>query len=66
MIQSSHLRDHDFGTSEGLSKVLGATIGASITVLDVVKEASTLIPLPWIKPVIGGIVTLLKAVQVHS
>ncbi|KAF8966689.1 tetratricopeptide repeat-containing protein, partial [Flammula alnicola] len=64
-IKSSHppfARDRSFGTSEGLSKVLTATIGASITFLDVVKEASAVIPVPWVKPVIGGVVSLLNAV----
>ncbi|KAF8966660.1 tetratricopeptide repeat-containing protein [Flammula alnicola] len=64
-IKSSHppfARDRGFGTSEGLSKVLTATIGASITVLDIVKEASAVIPVPWVKTVIGGVVSLLNAV----
>ncbi|KAF8961753.1 tetratricopeptide repeat-containing protein [Flammula alnicola] len=64
-IKSSHpafARDRSFGTSEGLSKVLTTTIGASITILDVVKEASAVIPVPWVKIVIGGVVSLLNAV----
>ncbi|KAF8968449.1 hypothetical protein BDZ97DRAFT_2072848 [Flammula alnicola] len=55
-------RDRSFGTSEGLSKVLTATIGASITVLAVVKEASAVIPVPWVATVVGGVVSLLNAV----
>ncbi|KAF8966679.1 tetratricopeptide repeat-containing protein [Flammula alnicola] len=65
-IKSSHppfARDRSFGTSEGLSKVLTATIGASITVLGVVKEASAVIPVPWVQTVIGKVVSLLNAVM---
>lgn len=45
--------------------MLGVAIGASITVLQVVKEASALVPVPGIQPLIGGVVTLLKAVAVR-
>lgn len=67
IIQSSHpfLHDYDIGSSEGLSKLLGVAIGASITVLQVVKEASALVPVPGVQPLIGGVVTLLKAVAVR-
>jgi hypothetical protein len=41
-------------------------MGTSITILSVVKEASAVIPLPWVQPAIGGVASLLRAVAVSS
>ncbi|KAF8193024.1 tetratricopeptide repeat-containing protein [Pholiota molesta] len=64
-VKSSHpllARGSDFGTSGRLSKVLTATIGAGITIFSVAKDASAVIPVPFVQSTIGGVVNLLNAV----
>lgn len=58
--------DRNFAASDRLSKVLTAIIGPSITVLSLVKDAGSVIPVPWIQGVIGGVINLLNAVKVRS
>jgi hypothetical protein len=40
--------------------VLNVIIGAGIAALDIIKEASALIPIPWVQTVVGGVVILLN------
>ena len=53
------------GTTEKLSKVLDITIGTTISILSLVQEASFLIPVPWVQPLIGKVVSMLQAVSVR-
>ncbi|KDR71376.1 hypothetical protein GALMADRAFT_144057, partial [Galerina marginata CBS 339.88] len=62
-IKPSFISNGDTGTTEGLSKVLDVTIPPTISILSVVKEASSLIPVPWVQPLIGTVVSLLRAVS---
>ncbi|KDR71353.1 hypothetical protein GALMADRAFT_144037 [Galerina marginata CBS 339.88] len=62
-IKPSFISNGDTGTTEGLSKVLDTTIGPTISILSVVKEASSLIPVPWVQPLIGTVVSMLRAVS---
>ncbi|KDR83220.1 hypothetical protein GALMADRAFT_874858 [Galerina marginata CBS 339.88] len=62
-IKPSFVDDGNIGTSEGLSKLLEITIGTSIGILSLVKEASSLIPVPWVQPLIATVISMLKAVS---
>ncbi|KAG5651694.1 hypothetical protein H0H81_007806, partial [Sphagnurus paluster] len=62
-IKPSFVNNGDIGTTEGLSKVLDITIGPTISILSIVKEASSLIPVPWVQPLIGTVVSMLQAVS---
>jgi len=64
IVQPSFVSDGDLGTSERLSKVLDITIGTTISILSLVQEASSLIPVPWVQPLIGKVVSMLQAVSV--
>ncbi|KAF8190162.1 tetratricopeptide repeat-containing protein [Pholiota molesta] len=55
--------DRDCVTSERLSRLLTAIISPSITILTLVKDAGSVIPVPWIQGVIGGVLNLLNAVK---
>ncbi|KAF8191179.1 hypothetical protein BJ912DRAFT_925383 [Pholiota molesta] len=55
--------DRDFMLSNRLSKLLTAIISPSITILTLVKDAGSVIPVPWIQGVIGGVLNLLNAVK---
>ncbi|KDR83264.1 hypothetical protein GALMADRAFT_89121 [Galerina marginata CBS 339.88] len=61
-IKPSFMGDGNIGTSEGLSKVLDITIDTTTNVLSIVKEASSLIPVPWVQPLIGTVVRMMQAV----
>ena len=65
IVQPSFLSDGELGTSEKLSKVLDITIGTTISILSLVQEASSLIPVPWVQPLIGKVVSMLQAVSVR-
>ncbi|KIJ91625.1 hypothetical protein K443DRAFT_14224, partial [Laccaria amethystina LaAM-08-1] len=62
-IKPSFMSDGELGTSEGLSKVLDITIGTTISILSLLKQASSLIPVPWVQPLIGTVVIMLQAVS---
>ncbi|EDQ98767.1 tetratricopeptide repeat-containing protein [Laccaria bicolor S238N-H82] len=62
-IKPSFVSDGELGTSERLSKILDITIGTTITILTLVEEASSLIPVPWVQPLIGKVVSMLQAVS---
>ena len=55
----------ELASSEKLSKVLDITIGTTISILSLAQEASSLIPVPWIQPLIGKVVSMLQAVSVR-
>ena len=59
------MSDGEIGTSEGLSKVLDITIGTTISILTLVGEASSLIPVPWVQPLIGTVVMILQTISVR-
>ena len=65
IVQPSFLSEGELGTSERLSKVLDITIGTTISVLGLLQEASSLIPVPWVQPLIGTVVSMLQAVSVR-
>jgi len=50
--------------SQKLSDLLYTTVGVTIPALDILKDASDMIPVPFVKPLIAGISGLLKATQV--
>ncbi|KDR74898.1 hypothetical protein GALMADRAFT_566661 [Galerina marginata CBS 339.88] len=62
-IKPSFMGDGHNGTTDGLSKVLDITIDTTVSVLSIVKEASSLIPVPWVQPLIGTVVRMLQAVS---
>jgi hypothetical protein len=66
IVQPSFMSDGELGTSEGLSKVLDITIGTTISILSLLKQASSLIPVPWVQPLIGTVVIMLQAVSVRA
>ncbi|KIJ91635.1 hypothetical protein K443DRAFT_475600, partial [Laccaria amethystina LaAM-08-1] len=61
-IKPSFMSDGELGTPERLSKVLDITLGTTISILRLVQEASSLIPVPWVQPLIGKVVSMLQAV----
>ncbi|KIJ96372.1 hypothetical protein K443DRAFT_73178, partial [Laccaria amethystina LaAM-08-1] len=62
-IKPSFTSDDEIGTSERLSKVLNVTLETTISILSIVQEASSLIPVPWVQPLIGKVVSMLQAVS---
>ncbi|KIJ91377.1 hypothetical protein K443DRAFT_14445, partial [Laccaria amethystina LaAM-08-1] len=62
-IKPSFMSDGELGTSERLFKVLDITLGTTISILRLVQEASSLIPVPWVQPLIGKVVSMLQAVS---
>ena len=65
IVQPSFMSDGELGNTERLSKVLDITIGSTISVLSLVQEASSLVPVPWVQPLIGTVVIILQAVSVR-
>ena len=56
--------DRNINDDKGLGDILNTIISTTSTILDVFKEASGLIPVPYVKPVITTVASLLTAVQV--
>ncbi|KIJ91500.1 hypothetical protein K443DRAFT_114936 [Laccaria amethystina LaAM-08-1] len=52
-IKPSFMSDGELGTSERLSKVLDITLGTTISILTLVQEASSLIPVPTLGSIAG-------------
>jgi hypothetical protein len=52
-------------TLQNLADLLHTTVGVVIPALEILKDASSLIPVPFVKPLIGGVTGLLKATQVR-
>ena len=50
--------------SHGLSGILDTIIGTTSTILNVFKEASNAIPVPFVHTLVASVVSLLAAVQV--
>ena len=57
--------DGELRTSENLSKVLDITLGTTISIISLAEQASSLIPVPWVQPLIGKVVSMLQAVSVR-
>ena len=57
-------RDQNMGRHKGLSGILDTIIGTTITILDVLNEASDTIPVPFVKPLVSIVASLLTAIQV--
>jgi hypothetical protein len=62
------LGDHDrsIGGDKGLSGILDTIIGTTSTILNIFNDASDAIPVPFVKPLVACVATLLTAVQVIS
>ena len=58
------LGDRTIGGNEGLSGIVEIITGTTITILEVLHDASGVIPVPFIQPIVTIVVGLLKAVQV--
>ena len=56
--------DRNINDDKGLGDIFNIIISTTGTILDVFKEASGLIPVPYVKPVVTIVATLLTAVQV--
>lgn len=52
------------GGYHGLSGILDALIGTTSTILNIFNEASKVIPVPFVQPLVVSVATLLTAVQV--
>ena len=65
IIQITHpaLDDH-IDNGKRLSGILDTIIGTTSTILSIFKEASSLIPVPFVKPLVASVASLLTAVQV--
>ncbi|KAF8903428.1 tetratricopeptide repeat-containing protein [Gymnopilus junonius] len=62
-LKPSFLRVSKAIPPEGLSRALDVAIGQAVSVLSIVKEASSLIPVPWVQPAVGLVVSMLQAVS---
>ena len=60
------MANHNRSTSgcHGLSGILDTIIGTTIPILDVFKQASYAIPVPFVHPLVSSVASLLTAVQV--
>ena len=56
--------DGNINADKGLGDILNTIISTTSTILDIFKEASVLIPVPYVKPVVTIAASLLTAVQV--
>ena len=56
--------DRNINDDKGLGNILNTIISATSTILAIFKEASDLIPVPYVKPVVTIVASLLTAVQV--
>jgi hypothetical protein len=56
--------DGNINADKGLGDILNTIISTTSTILDIFKEASVLIPVPYVKPVVTIVASLLTAVQV--
>lgn len=64
MVQPSFIGNEGLKRAEGLSKILDVTMGPTIDTLNMFKNASSFIPVPWVQPLIGTVVNMLQAVSV--
>ena len=58
------LGDRTLGGNERLSSIVNIITGTAITILGVLKDASGVIPVPFIQPIVTIVVGLLTVVQV--
>ena len=56
--------NRNIGGSRGLSGILDTIINTTSTILNVFNEASNLIPVPFVHPLVASVASLLTAVQV--
>ena len=57
-------RNRNIGGRHGLSGILDTIINTTSTILNVFNEASNLIPVPFVHPLVASVASLLTAVQV--
>ena len=57
-------RNRNIGDCHGLSGVLDTILGTTRTILNVFNEASDAIPVPFVRPLVVSIASLLTSVQV--
>jgi hypothetical protein len=58
------LGDRTIGGYEGLFGIVNTVTGTAIPILEVLNDASGVIPVPFIQPIVTIVVGLLKAAQV--
>ena len=57
-------RNRDIGGCHGLSGILDTIIGTTRAILDIFNQASNMIPVPFVHPLVASVASLLTAVQV--
>ena len=57
-------RNRDIGGCHGLSGILDTIIGTTSAILDIFNQASNMIPVPFVHPLVASVASLLTAVQV--
>ena len=57
-------RNRDVGGCHGLSGILDTLTGTTSTILNIFNEASNVIPVPFVHPLVASVASLLTAVQV--
>ena len=57
-------RNRNIGSNRGLSGILDTFIGTTGTILNIFNEASNVIPVPFVHPLVASVASLLTAVQV--
>ena len=57
--------DRNISSDEGLFSILDTITGPPDTILDVFSEASGVIPVPFVRPLVGSVVELFKVVKVN-
>ena len=57
-------RNWNIGGCHGLSGILDTLIGTTSTILNIFNEASNLVPVPFVHPLVASVASLLTAVQV--
>ena len=57
-------RNRDIGDRRGLSGILDTIIGTTSVILNIFNQASSVIPVPFVQPLVTSVAGLLTAVQV--
>ncbi|PPQ75964.1 hypothetical protein CVT26_005745, partial [Gymnopilus dilepis] len=62
-VKPPFLCDDDDRSQEQVSKFIDVALSSSITILNLMQSASSLIPVPWVQPLVAQIIVMLKAVS---
>ena len=57
-------RNRNIGGCHGLSGILDTLTGTTSTILNIFNQASNLVPVPFVHPLVASVASLLTAVQV--